>query len=323
MFRTRVTELLGIDYPIIQGAMAWVSSPEFIAAVSNAGGMGTLVSATCTDKDEFRDLIKRTKSLTDKTFAVNLSMFAHERPLSNEDIIDVLIEERVKAVETSGVRPPDQYIQILKDGGIKCIHKCTTVKHALSAQKAGADAVTLVGFEQGGAMGPIDVTSMVLIPLAVESLHIPVLAGGGISNARGFAAALALGAEGVVMGTRFLLSSESPVHPGIKEWELSCGIKDTVVIRRNIGAAHRALKNRTVEKIMEMENREAKFEEVIPLISGENTSRLYRDGDIDSGMPFVGQGIELINELKSCKEIIDEMVTGAREIFGELSLLSQ
>ena len=323
MFKTRITEILGIEYPIIQGGMAWVSSPEFIAAVSNAGGMGTLISATSRSKEEFRDSVKKTKSLTDKPFAVNLSLFpAFDRRVSNDEIIDILLDEGVKVVETSGVRAPDEYIPRLKEGNIKCIHKCTTVKHGLSAQRAGVDAVTLVGFEQGGALGPDDITTLVLIPLAVKALDVPVIAAGGIGDGQGFVAALALGAEGVVMGTRFLLSRESPVHPRVKEWHMERVIRDTAVIHRSIGSPHRALKNRTVEQVIEMENRGATLEELRPLISGENTNRFYRDGDIDTGTPFAGQIIELITEVKSCQEIIDDIIREAAKIASKLDKLA-
>lgn len=322
MFKTRVTELLGIEHPIMQGAMAHVSCPELAAAVSNAGGLGTLTSASCQSKEELRDQVRKTKSLTDRPFAVNLSLFPTLRPVSNDEFIDMLLEERVPAVETSGTRAPDQYIDRLKQGNIKCVHKCTTVRHALSAQRAGADAVTLVGFEQGGAMGPVDITTLVLIPLAVDALDVPVIAAGGIGDARGFAAALALGAEGVVMGTRFLMTKEAPIHANVKDWMLKSTTSDTVVVQRSIGNPHRVLRNPAVEKVLEMEARGATLEELTPLIRGENTERLYREGDLDVGIPFAGQVVELITELKTCKDVIAEIVSGAQEILGKLSAVS-
>ncbi len=317
MFQTRVTEMLGIKYPIVQGAMVNVSCPELAAAVSNAGGLGILTSGR--SKEELRDQVRKTKSLTDKPFAVNLSLFPTLRPVSNDEFIDVLLEEGVPAVETSGTRSPDQYIKRLKQGNIKCVHKCTTVRHALSAQRVGADAVTLVGFEQGGAMGPIDITTLVLIPLAVDALDVPVIAAGGIGDARGFTAALALGAEGVVMGTRFLMTKEAPIHANVKDWLLKSTISDTAVVQRSIGNPHRALRNAAVEKVLEMEAKGATLEELSPLISGENMARHYREGDIDVGIPFAGQVVELITELKTCKDVIDEIVSGAQEILGKLS----
>lgn len=322
MFETRVTKLLGTKYPIMQGAMVHVSCPELAAAVSNAGGMGTLTSASCQNKEELRDQVRKTKSLTDKPFAVNLSLFPSLRPVSNDEFIDVLLEEGVPVVETSGTRAPDQYIKRLKQGNIKCVHKCTLVKHALSAQRAGADAIALVGFEQGGAMGPVDITTLVIIPLAVDALDVPVLAAGGIGDARGFAAALALGAEGVVMGTRFLMVREAPLHANVKDWILKSTISDTAVVQRSIGNPHRALRNPAVEKVLQMEAKGATLEELAPLIRGENTERLYREGDLNVGLCFVGQVMELITELKTCKEVIDEIVSGAQEILGKLSAVA-
>jgi NAD(P)H-dependent flavin oxidoreductase YrpB (nitropropane dioxygenase family) len=322
MFKTRVTELLGIEYPIMQGAMTYVSCPELAAAVSNAGGLGTLTSADCQNKKELRDRVRKTKSLTNKPFAVNLSLFPMLRPVDNDEFIDVLLDEGVQVVETSGVRAPDQYIKRLKEGNIKCIHKCTLVRHALSAQKAGADAITVVGFEQGGAMGPIDITTFVLAPLAVDALDVPILVAGGIGDARGFAAALSLGAEGIVMGTRFLITKESPIHLQVKDWILKSTISDTAMVMRSIGNPHRVLRNAAVDEVLQMEMKGATIEELAPLIGGKNLAGLYDEGDLNVGMCYVGEVVELIRDVKSCEEVIGEMVSGARQILTKLSAIA-
>ena len=205
MFKTRITEMFGIEYPIIQGAMQWLSRAELVAAVSNAGGLGIIASLTFPTVKELREEIRKTKSLTDKPFAVNITLLPTLRPVSYEEYINAAIEEGVRIIETAG-RNPRQYMKQLRDGGVKVMHKVASVKAVKTAERIGVDAVTIVGFEEGGNPGMDDVTSLVLIPIAVDAVKIPVIAGGGIGDARGFIAALALGAEGVLMGTRFMMS---------------------------------------------------------------------------------------------------------------------
>lgn len=199
MISTRVTKLLNIEYPIIQGGMVPVSDAELAAAVSNAGGFGIIASAVFSSGDELRAEIKRAKNLTSKPFGVNISLFPAARPLPNEEFIEVCIDEGIRAVETSGVRSPDEFVDPLRKGDVKLIHKVAEVRHAVKAEKIGADAVAVVGVESGGHPGVHDLTSMILIPLTVDAVKIPVIAGGGISDSRSFVAALALGADGVMM----------------------------------------------------------------------------------------------------------------------------
>jgi len=208
MFDTRINRSLGIQYSIIQGAMLRASLAELAAAASNAGGLGMMASAIFPSAKELRDEILKAKSLTDKPFGVNINLFPATRPIPNEEFIDTLIEEGVGVVSTSGVRNPKPYMEQLKKGNVKVIHKVTTVRHAIHGEQVGADMIAVTGFEQGGNMGMDDITTFVLVPRVVDNIKVPVLAGGGIADGRGFVAALALGAEGVVIGTRFLATHE-------------------------------------------------------------------------------------------------------------------
>lgn len=310
MFQTRVTEMLGIQYPIIQGGLQWLARAELAAAVSNAGGLGIINSATFPTKEGLRDEIRQAKSLTDKPFGVNVNLFPTTRPVNTEEYIDTLISEGVRAVETSG-RSPEPYMRQLKEGGVKVIHKCTAVRYALTVQRIGADAVALVGFEGAGHPGMDDVTSLILIPLAADALKIPVIAAGGFADARGFVAALALGAEGVLMGTRFVMTRECLAHPKIKETLLNAKETDTVMIERSIRNAARVFRNPLAEKVLEMEAQGATLEVLLPYISGERGRRALLEGDANDGSISIGQVIGLIHDLPTVQEVIDSIISGA------------
>ncbi len=318
MFNTRITEMLGIEYPIIQGGMAWVSCPELAAAVSNAGGLGILVSAFCATKEDLREEIRKTKSLTDKPFGVNISLFPSMRTLPNDEYIEAIIEEGVPVVETSGHKAPTEYVPRLREGNVKIIHKCAAVKHAKTAQRVGADAVTVVGMENGGATGMLDVGTFVLIQAAAKAISIPLIAGGGIVDARGFVAALALGAEGVVIGTKFMATHEAPLHPNFKNWLVRSEETDTVVVMRSIRNTHRAIKSPIVSRLLEMEARNAPLEELQTIIGGRHSEEVLKDGKLDSGVGMAGQAVGLIDRVVSVKEVIDEIVEGAKEILPRL-----
>jgi NAD(P)H-dependent flavin oxidoreductase YrpB (nitropropane dioxygenase family) len=318
MFKTRITEMLGIEYPIIQGGMAWVSCPELVAAVSNAGGLGLLVSAFCATKEELREEIKKTKSLTDKPFGVNISLFPSTRTLPNEEYIEAIIEEGVPAVETSGHRAPTEYVPRLREGNVKIIHKCASVKHARTAEQVGADAVAVVGMENGGATGLLDVGTFVLVQAAAKALTVPLIAGGGIADARGFVAALALGAEGVVIGTKFMATHEAPLHPNFKEWLVRANETETAVVMRSIGNTHRALKSPIVARLLEMEARNAPLEELQTIIGGTHSGDVLKEGKLDAGVGMAGQVVGIIDRVVSVKEVIDEIVEGAKQIVPRL-----
>jgi len=318
MMKTRITELLGIEYPIIQGGMQWLSRAEFAAAVSNAGGLGLITAATHAGKKELVEEIRKTRELTDRPFGVNISMLpeisSREKTV---EYFEAVIEEKVPVVETSG-RSPEDFVPHLKRAGIKLIHKVPAVRFAQKAERVGADAVTIVGFECGGHPGMDDVTTFILTPKAASSLSIPVIAGGGVADARGFVAALALGAEGVVMGTRFVATTESLAHPRYKEWIVRAQETDTMIIQRSIRNPARVMKNAAAEKVSEMEARGASLEELLTVISGRLGRRALFEGDLDGGTFAVGQCIGLIHEIKSVREVIEEIIAGAQEVFERL-----
>lgn len=318
MFKTRITEMLGIEYPIIQGGMAWVSCPELAAAVSNAGGLGILVSAFYATKEDLREEIKKTKSLTDKPFGVNISLFPSMRALPNEEYVEAIIEEGVPVVETSGHTSPTEYMTRLREGNVKVIHKCASVKHAKTAERVGVDAVAVVGMENGGATGMLDVGTFVLIQAAAKAISLPLIAGGGIVDARGFVAALAMGAEGVVIGTKFMATREAPLHQNFKEWLLRSKETDTVLVMRSLGNTHRAIKSPIVSKLLDMEARNASLEELQAIIGGSHSSQVLKEGNLDAGVGMAGQAVGLIDKVVSVKEVIDEIVEGAREIVPHL-----
>ena len=316
MFQTRLTELLGIKCPIIQGGMQWVSRAELVAAVSNAGGLGILTAATFDSKEELRQEIRKTRSLTDKPFGLNITFMTAKPEKINEDI-DTIIEEGIPVVETAG-RSPEAHLKQLKEAGVKVIHKAATVRHAISAERYGADAVTIVGIECGGHPSMDEVTSMILIPATVDALNIPVIAGGGICDARGFVAALSLGADGVLLGTRFMMTQECLIHPKIKEWLLATQENDTMLVGQGTPGMRRVMRNKTAEKAAELERTEAPLDELLPLIKGQRTLKAFEEGDTDAGIIPCGQVIGRIHDTPSVKEVIDGIVKGAQDIIERL-----
>ena len=318
MFETRLTKLLGIKYPIIQGGLQWLATAQLASAVSEAGGLGIISSLSFPDPDSLRKEIRQIRRMTQKPFGVNLSMLPElTRGDRTEEILEVLLEQRVPVLETSG-RSPEPFIQKLKSQGIKLIHKVPSVRFAKKAESIGADAVTVVGFECGGHPGMDDVTSFVLIPSVASSLHIPIIAGGGIADARGFLAALALGADGVLMGTRFVATQECPAHPKIKEWFAKARETDTMMIQRSIRNAARVIKNKAAENTLSMEERGASLEELMTVISGQLGQKALLEGDLEGAIISCGQCVGLIHEIKSVKEVIEEIIREAQAILRNL-----
>jgi NAD(P)H-dependent flavin oxidoreductase YrpB (nitropropane dioxygenase family) len=305
MFQTRITEMFGIKYPIIQGAMMWLSRAEMVAAVSNAGGLGIMASLTFPTVGDLREEIRKVKSLTDKPFAVNITLLPTIRPRSLEEYITAAIEEGVTIIETAG-RNPRQYMRQLREGGVKIMHKVASVKAAKTAERVGVDAVTIVGFEEGGNPGMDDVTT-------------PVIAAGGFGDGRGLMAALSLGAEGVLMGTRFMMSQESPLHPNIKQRLLEASEKDTLMIMRSINNPERVVTTGFAQGILEMERKGTTLEELLPLIDGRRQKRALDKGEADQAMIPCGQVVGLISDLPTIKEIIDGIIKEARAIGKRLS----
>ena len=319
MLATRLTQMLGIKYPIVQGGLQWLATAQLASAVSEAGGLGIISSLSFPDQESLRKEIRRMKEKTQKPFGVNLSMLPGltEGDRTTE-MLQVILEEKVPVVETSG-RSPEPFIQELKKEGIKLIHKVPSVRFAQKAESIGADAVTVVGFECGGRPGMDDVTSLVLIPKAAESVRIPIIAGGGIADGRGLLAALALGAEGVVMGTRFVATQECPVHPRIKEWFVKARETDTTIIYRSIKNAARVLKNRAAEETLSLEQKGATLAELMAFMSGRTSREAYQEGDVDGAIIGCGQCVGLIREIKSVKEVIDDIIQDAQSVLQKLN----
>lgn len=318
MFKTRVTEMLGIEYPIICGGLSFIARAEMAAAVSNAGGLGIITSAHLETPMALRDEIRKTKSLTDKPFGVNISMFPAVKPIPNSEFVEVIAEEGVKAVESSGAKSPAEYVPRLKEGKVILIHKAATVRHALKGQEVGADIIAIVGMENGGATGMEDIATSVLVPALVDVAKVPVLAGGGFADGRGLIAALALGAEGIVMGTRFLATKECPIHPNYKEWLLKATERDTTLVMRSLQNTHRVLKSRLTEELLKMEARGASLEEMLPIIGNKASKRVAFEGDFDAGQAVAGEVIGLIHDVPTIKELIDRIIAEAQAITQRL-----
>jgi len=299
--------------------MHLLSRAELVAAVSNAGGLGILASTTFEKKEELREEIRKTKSLTNKPFGVNLNLFPMMRPRSVEEDIDLFIDEGVEIVESSGASP-EPYVPRLKEAGVKIMHKVPAVRFAQKAERVGADAVAIVGFECAGHPGMDDVTSLVLVPQTVDALKIPVVAGGGFCDGRSFVAALALGADGVVMGTRFVATHECIAHSKIKELLVKSKETDTTLIDRSLGLPMRVIKNKPAEKALEMDKRGASLEELLTVISGELGKKAWMEGAIDAGVLSLGMAVGRIHEILSVKEVIDGIIEEAKAICKRLNL---
>lgn len=318
MFETRITKLFGIKYPIVGGAMHPLSTPEFVAAISNAGCLGIMVSTLTQTPEELREAIRKVKSLTDKPFGLNINLFPSVTPVKTEDLIAAAVEEEVPVIETSG-RSPEPYIQLLRSGKGKYIHKCARPRDAVKAASLGADAVTIVGCECGGHPGLDDVTTMVVAPMTVDAVSIPVIAGGGIVDGRGLVAALALGADGVIMGTRFMATKECAIHANIKEWMLKATEADTMIIDRSLRNNTRVAKNEPALKVAELEARGATLEELLPYISGTLGRKLLTEGDMNAGILAVGQVVGRIRDIPTIQEVVERVMSEAEEVRQRLN----
>lgn len=319
MIQTKITEMFNIKYPIICGAMMWICKPKLCAAISNAGGMGNLTAANFETEDDFRAAIHETRKLTDKPFMVNVTILPSIRITGeyHKMYLRVCAEEKVAGIEVSGA-PIDkacgmEYIDKLKEAGVKLFHKVGAVRHALHAEEVGYDGVYAAGIEEGGHPLDDDVTTMVLTPRMVESLSIPVVTVGGIANGRTLAAALILGAEGVMMASRFMATQECEVHGNIKQELVRRQEQDTALICKSIHLQGRALKNETVKCVLETEARGGGLEEIIPLISGERCRNAWENGDVDAAPMMVGQSIGLIHSVPTCAELLETMMAEAEE----------
>jgi len=312
--QTRVTRQLGIEYPIIQGGMQWVGTAELASAVSNAGGLGILTALTQPTPDDLRREIARTRAMTGRPFGVNLTILPTVTPPPYAEYVDAIIEGGVRIVETAG-NSPHEFIARFKEHGITIIHKCTSVRHALSAERRGVDMVSIDGLECAGHPGEDDVGGLVLIPTAARALKIPVIASGGIADGRGLAAALVLGAEGVNMGTRFCVTLEAPIHENIKAALVEATERDTALIFRTLKNTARVFRNAIADEVRGLEYRPGgcEFDEIRPLVLGSRGRATLKSGEIDGGIVSAGQCIGLIDDIPTCAELIERMVADCRK----------
>ncbi len=317
--KTRITELLNIKHPIIQGGMMWVGTAEMTSAVSNAGGLGMLTALTFPTPEDLRKEIERCRTLTDKPFGVNITILPSITPPPYEEYLKVIIESGVKVVETAG-RSPEPFMPHLKKAGIIVIHKCTSVRHALKAEKVGCDVVSMDGFECAGHPGEDDVTNLVLLPAAYRVLKIPMIASGGIGTGSQLAACLALGAEGINMGSRFVATQEAPVHENIKKAMMEAKETDTELIFRTLNNTARVFNNSIAKKVVEIESQPGAtdFKDLQPLVAGKRgKEECLIKGDVEGGIWTVGMVTGLIDDIPTCKELLDEMVSEAEEIIKQ------
>jgi len=321
-FKTKITEMLGIEHPIICGGMQWISRAEIVAAVGNAGGIGFITAESLETPEDLREEIKKTRDLTDKPFGINLSMVPELGPPERTlKFCDVVVEQGVKVVETAG-RSPEPLLPKLKAGGVTVIHKLTSVKHALSAQRLGVDAVTMIGFGSGGHIGNDNVASFILLPKAVAALDIPVIAGGGICNGRGFLGALAMGAEAVLMGTAFMMTRESKIHQNIKDRLVETKETDTALLLTTIMNPVRCIKNKLADECLAIEAEGADFEKIINTVAGGKGQVAYDNGDPDGAPIACGQIAGLIDEIKSVRQVIDDILKEADQLLARLKRLA-
>ena len=311
MIKTALTELLGIETPIIGGTMMDLSTAPFVAAICEAGALGIIASAIYKDYDKFRDDLKAVKQATDRPFGVNINLFPAMQKLDNVRYLEIMAEEGVGVVETSGFAPPEELLGIFRQYDMKWLHKCVGVRYARKAEKLGADAVTVVGYENGGATGTLNLGTLVLVNATVDALDIPVVGGGGVVDGRSLLAVLALGAAGAIVGTRLLLAEECPVHADLKAALCAAKETDTDVIMRSVGFAHRIWMNEPAIKVRELEAEGAGLADIYPYVSGRAAKKMFDTGDIQAGTVSVSQGVGLIREVKPLKDIVAEMVAEA------------
>lgn len=315
VLRTRVTDMLGVRYPIIQGGMQWVGLAEMASAVSNAGAVGILTGLTQPTPEALVREIERCRSMTDRPFGVNMTMFPSIKPPPYAEYIHAIIGSGIKVVETAGNKSND-FWPALKAAGIKIIHKCVAVRHALSAERQGVDAVSIDGFECAGHPGEEDVPGLILIPLAARALKVPVIASGGIADGRGMAAALVLGADGINMGTRFQVTREAPIHENIKRALVEATERDTRLMFRTMRNTARVYRNQISEEVVAKESEGCKFEDIRHLVAGTRGKAALDGGDPQGGVISAGLVIGLIDDIPTCDELVQRMV---RECYERLT----
>lgn len=317
MLRTRITDLFGIDRPIVQGGLMWIARSELASAVGNAGGIGFMTALSFPEPDGLRAEIRKCRELTDKPFGVNLTFLPSLRQPDYPAYIHVCIEEGIRFIETAG-RNPEPYMDQLKSAGIKVIHKCTSVRHAVKAETIGCDAVSIDGFEAAGHPGEDDVTTMILVPLTRDAIDLPIIASGGLGDGRGLVGALGLGADGINMGTRFVATREAPVHANVKQALVDHGERDTRLIMRTLRNTERVMHNSIVDKVLEIESRgNTQIEDIVPYVAGLVGKEMLEQGQMEKGILAAGQTMGFIKDIPTCQELLDRIMAEAEKIIKE------
>ena len=313
MIRTRFTEMFGVQHPIVQGGMQWVGRAELTSAVANAGALGFLTALTQPTPEDLVKEIARCREMTDKPFGVNLTILPTLVPRPYGEYIDAIISSGIKIVETAG-NNPKPFLPRFKENSVKVIHKCTSVRHGISAEKIGVDAISMDGFECAGHPGEDDVPNLVLLPAAANVINIPMIASGGLADARGLVACLALGCEGINMGTRFMATKEAPIHQKVKEAIVGADERSTALILRSLRNTSRVFGNSVARKAIEMEQGGKGIDEIGPYVAGKKGRVVYETGDLEHGIWSAGTSMGLIQDIPSCKELVERIVSEAEAI---------
>jgi nitronate monooxygenase len=313
MIRTRFTEMFGIEHPIVQGGMQWVGRAELTSAVANAGALGFLTALTQPTPEDLVKEIARCRDMTDRPFGVNLTILPTLVPRPYDEYIDAIISSGIKIVETAG-NNPKTFLPRFKAAGVKVIHKCTSVRHGLTAERLGVDCISMDGFECAGHPGEDDIPNLVLLPAAANVIRIPMLASGGFADARGLVAALALGCDGMNMGTRFMATKEAPIHRKVKEAIVAGDERSTALILRSLKNTSRVFGNAVAKQAIEMERAGKGIVEIGPVVTGSRGRVVYETGDLEHGIWSAGTSMGLIGDIPSCKELVERIVREAEAI---------
>lgn len=322
MIKTRFTETFGIEHPIVQGGMQWVARAELVSAVANAGALGFLTALTQPTPEDLAKEVQRCHDMTDKPFGVNLTILPSLRKIPYDEYRQAIIESGVKIVETAG-NNPQAHLHDFKKAGVKVIHKCTSVRHGLTAERIGCDAISMDGFECAGHPGEDDVTNLVLLPIARDKIKIPMIASGGLGDARGLVAVLALGAEGMNMGTRFMATKEAPIHENVKQQMVQNDERATEMIFRTLKNTARVASNSVSRKVVSIESKgNATIDDLSHLVSGARGRVVFEDGDVEHGIWSAGMIQGLIHDVPTCRELIDRIMEEAQQTINGLQKLN-
>lgn len=317
MIQTRFTEAFGVEHPVVMGGMMGVGRAGLVAAVANAGALGFLTALTQPTAEALFQEVRRTRELTDKPFGINLTILPTIRPVAHEEYAQAIVESGVKVVETAG-RNPEPFLPAFKRAGIKVIHKCTSVRHSVKAEKIGCDAISIDGFECAGHPGEDDVPGLVLIPCTADQVGLPLIASGGFGDARGLVAALALGADAINMGTRFLATKEADLHDRVKQKLVDASERDTTLLFRKFRNTARVFRNSVAGQVLDVERKpDSGFEDIAPLVAGEHGRAVFERGDLEAGVWSAGMVTGLIHDIPSCEELVQRIVSGAAEIIHQ------